>query len=229
MPLNDIEKAREAGFIYSSLHLEGNPLTMPETERLLIQNIVPEKQRLESIEETMNYKRAIDFMIENSRKKIRLDMALILKYHEIAMHGKAFAGKTRVENVFIKKNPKFITSHWKDIDKKLAALMIEYKRFEDNKQDMWNIIKFAAYFHNEFQRIHPFIDGNSRMARLLMLHILRVRGLPVLELPIGYFDSYLDLTKRSEKRDDENFTYLIEEIVLTNLKNVNNTINSFKR
>ena len=228
VPLNEIEKAREAGFIYSSLNLEGNPLTMPETEKLLIENIVPEKQKLESIEETMNYKRSMDVMIENSRKKIRLDKELILRYHEIAMHGKDFAGKIRRQNVFIKKNPKFVTSDWKDIEKKLNALMIKYKEFQDNKQDMDGIIRFAAYFHNEFQRIHPFIDGNSRISRLLMLHILRMHGLPVLELPIGYFDSYMDLTKRSEKRDDENFTYLIEEIILTNLKNVNNTMNGYR-
>ena len=94
---------------------------------------------------------------------------------------------------------------------------------------MWSIIKFAAYFHNEFQRIHPFIDGNSRISRLLMLHILRMHGLPVLELPIGYFDSYLNLTKRSKKRDDEEFRYLIEEIVLTNLKNLNNSINVYAK
>ena len=92
IPLNDIERARETGFIYSSLHLEGNPLTMPETEKLLIENIVPEKQKLESIEETMNYKRCVETMVENSRKKIRLNKDLILKYHEIAMHGKDFAG-----------------------------------------------------------------------------------------------------------------------------------------
>jgi len=220
--LNNIEKSREAGFIYSSLNLEGNPLTLPETEKLLIENVVPEKQRLESIEETINYKMAIDKMISNSKNKVMLKLGTILEYHAIAMSKKGFAGKLRKENVFIKANPKFVTSDWKDVEKRLNVLLLKYNDFESSKKDVSETIKFAAYFHNEFQRIHPFIDGNSRTSRLLMLHILRMHGLPVLELPIGYFDSYLDLTKRSTKRDDAQFNYLIEEIVLTNLKNLNN-------
>ena len=168
----------------------------------------------------------MDKMLEYSGKRIPLTKTLILEYHNIAMNGKTFAGTFRKENVFIKLNPEFVTSDWKDIAKKLDTLMIKYNDFENAKQDIDKIIRFAAYFHNEFQRIHPFIDGNSRISRLLMLHILRMHHLPILELPLGYFDSYLDLTKRSRKRDDEKFMYLVEEIVLTNLKNVNNALNA---
>jgi len=223
-PLNTIDKGREAGFIYSSLNLEGNPLTLPETEKLLIKNIMPKDQNAESVMETLNYKVAIEKMILNSRKKVFLTKELILQYHALAMNGKGFAGKLRKENVFIKKNPAFATSDWKIIEKKLDELLKKYAIFENTKQDIKKIIKFAAFFHNEFQRIHPFIDGNSRISRLLMLHILRMHRLPVLDLPLGYFDSYLDLTKRSRKRDDERFSLLVEEIVLTNLKNLNNTL-----
>jgi len=228
-PLNNIESTREAGFIYSSLNLEGNPLTLPETEKLLIENIVPQKQKIEFIEETLNYKRAIEEMLKKSKHKFPLTKEIILQYHTIAMNGKSFAGKFRSENVFIKLNPEFITSDWKDIENKITILMNEYIKFENSKKDISKIIEFAAFFHNEFQRIHPFIDGNSRISRLLMLHILRAYNLPILELPLGYFDSYLDLTKRSKKRDDKQFTYLIEEIVLTNLKNLNNTLNMYKK
>jgi Fic family protein len=227
--LANIESKRETGFIYSSLTLEGNPLTLPETERLLIEDIVPANQKLEFIDETRNYKWAVEEMIENSDSKKRLDMALILHYHDVAMHGKDFSGKIRKQNVFIKKNPDFVTSDWKDIERKLSLLMDVYTKFEDSQNKIVETIIFASYFHNEFQRIHPFIDGNSRISRLLMLHILRMHGLPVLELPIGYFDSYLNLTKRSKKRDDEEFRYLIEEIVLTNLKNLNNSINVYAK
>ena len=99
--------------------------------------------------------------------------------------------------------------------------MQEYEIFKTKKEDIKDIIHFAAYFHNEFQRIHPFIDGNSRTSRLLLFHILRENDLPVMDLPLGYFDEYLDLTKRSEKRDDERFKYLVEEIVYFNLKRIN--------
>jgi Fic family protein len=85
-------------------------------------------------------------------------------------------------------------------------------------------MKFASYFHNEFQRIHPFIDGNSRTSRLLMLHILRSANIPMLDLPLGYFDIYMDLTKRSKMRDDETFRYVIEEMVYFSLKRMNDQL-----
>jgi hypothetical protein len=54
-----------------------------------------------------------------------------------------------------------------------------------------------------------------------MLHILRSYNIPFLELPLGYFEQYMNLTKLSKKRDDEAFKSLIQELVLFNLKRMN--------
>jgi len=54
-----------------------------------------------------------------------------------------------------------------------------------------------------------------------MLHILRSYNLPVLDLPLGYFDEYMNLTKRSQERDDEAFRQLVEEIVFFNVRKIN--------
>jgi Fic family protein len=104
-------------------------------------------------------------------------------------------------------------------------LIKNYEEFEKKKgKSVEEIIAFASFFHNEFQRIHPFIDGNSRTSRLLMLHILRSNGVPLLDLPLGYFDLYMDLTKRSTKRDDRAFRSLMEEIILMNLRKLNSAM-----
>ena len=42
-----------------------------------------------------------------------------------------------------------------------------------------------------------------------------------MDIPLGYFDLYLDLTKRSKKRDDNEFQLLVQELVLFNLKKLN--------
>jgi len=223
--LEDLENKEEINFIYSSLNLEGNPLTLPETQKLVLENIVPERQKLIHIQEVTNYKKAVDLMIANAKKKIKLDIQLILEYHRIAMFHIHGAGIIRKQNVRIKLNPSFKTCDWHLIPLKLDELIKKYNRFEaKKKKDIRGAISFASFFHNEFQRIHPFIDGNSRTSRLLMLHILRSYGLPVLNLPLGYFDLYMDLTKRSTKRDDESFRHLIEEIVFINLRKLNSTI-----
>lgn len=219
--IEDIEKKKEADYIFSSLTLEGNPLTLPETQKLILEDVVPEKHKLKHIQETTNYKKAVDLMMENAKKKVELNLDLILEYHRIAMSHIIGAGKIRKHNVRIKLNPDFKTCDWNLIPLRLGELLKEYDEFEGKNGDLKELVEFASFFHNEFQRIHPFTDGNSRISRLLMLHILRSHGIPILDLPLGYFDLYLDLTKRSAKRDDESFVYLIEEIILINLKRIN--------
>lgn len=104
---------------------------------------------------------------------------------------------------------------------RIKELMERYEEFKGVKNDLSEVIVFSAFFHNEFQRIHPFIDGNSRISRLLMFHILRACGIPVLDLPVGYFDLYLDLTKRSKRRDDEGLRQIVEEMVFFGLRRGN--------
>jgi fido (protein-threonine AMPylation protein) len=223
--IEDLESKEEINFIYSSLNLEGNPLTLPETQKLILEEIVPEKHKLAHIQEVTNYKKAVDLMMANAKRKVKLDIQLILEYHRIAMSHTHIAGIIRKQNVRIRLNPKFKTCEWNLIPSKLNELMEKYALFEAKKgKDIKEVIDFASFLHNEFQRIHPFIDGNSRTSRLLMLHILRSYGIPVLDLPLGYFDLYMDLTKRSTKRDDKAFSYLIEEIVFMNLRKVNSAV-----
>ena len=215
------EDEEETHFIYISLNLEGNPITLPDTQKILSKEIIPAKYNLIHINEIQNYQKAIEYMIQNAKNKISLTLQLIQEYHKLAMGHMKDAGELRKQNVVIKGNPHFKTTDWQLLSQKLNELIHEYEIFQIKKKNIGDIIHFAAFFHNEFQRIHPFIDGNSRTSRLLLLHILRQYDLPVLDLPLGYFDEYLDLTKRSKKRDDETFKCLVEEILLFNLKKIN--------
>jgi fido (protein-threonine AMPylation protein) len=219
--IDDLEQQQEVDFIYSSLHLEGNPLTLPETQKLILDEIVPEKYKLSHIQEVINYKNAVDLMINKAKRNEELSLALILEYHQLAMSHIHGAGQIRQQHVRIKGNPGFKKCEWRLIPKRIKDLLEEYSSFRGSKNDIGEVIGFSSYFHNEFQRIHPFIDGNSRISRLLMLHILRANAIPVLDLPLGYFDLYMDLTKRSNTRDDEAFKLIVEEIIYFSLKKLN--------
>ncbi len=219
--LNKTEQRDEIFFIHTSLSLEGNPITLPDTQKILGGEEISQYKAIH-IQEVTNYKKSVDLMLINTNKKKKLNLDLILEYHFLAMSHIHGAGEIRKQNVRIKNNPSFKTCEWGLVSKKLDDLMKKYEESEKEKRSTKEIIAFASYFHNEFQRIHPFIDGNSRTSRLLMLHILRSHDIPILDLPVGYFDLYLDLTKRSTKRDDKAFQQLIEEIILMDLKKLNN-------
>jgi len=82
-------------------------------------------------------------------------------------------------------------------------------------------LAFAVYFHNEFQHIHPFVDGNSRTTRLITFHLLQHKDIPIVDIPIGLLDEYLDYTKGSKKREDNKLYRTLQKILLFNLKKMN--------
>ena len=58
--IENLERKGEIGFIYTSLNLEGNPLTLTETQKLIEKETVPESHKLKDIQETTNYKKSVD-------------------------------------------------------------------------------------------------------------------------------------------------------------------------
>ncbi|MFA5745397.1 MAG: Fic family protein [archaeon] len=208
-------KFEDIKFIYSSLSLEGIGLTLPETEKLIKEKITPNISKYEDIQQTTDYKRAIDFL----KSKV-LTLENIVEFHKIAMatlnYGK---GEIRNQNVIIKNNPEFKTADHKEISVKLALFEKKLIEFSNSKKVRpYMLVEQASYLHNEFQRIHPFIDGNSRTSRGIFSIYLYKRGFGLISIPIGYFDIYMNQTKLSNKRDDHSFTKLMKLIVLKNLE-----------
>jgi len=162
-------------------------------------------------------------MIEDGKLKKLLNIDTILNYHRLSMfHKKKIAGKIRQIPVHIRGNPNFKVSPVKHIKQDLDALMYQYNKFIKNKKTpLKETIKFAAFFHNEFQHIHPFIDGNSRVTRLITFHLLQYKDIPILDLPLGLLDEYLKKTKSSRTRNDKELMLALEKVILFNLKKIN--------
>ena len=162
-------------------------------------------------------------MLQDSEQKKVLNIASVLNYHKIAMsHIPRIAGKIRTEEVYIKGNPKFKIVKAKDIKKELDLLFEKYDNFvKKNKLSLKEILNFAVYFHNEFQHIHPFIDGNSRTTRLITFHLLQSRDIPIFDIPLGLLDEYMSYTKGSKKREDEKLFQTLQKVILWNLKKIN--------
>ncbi len=244
----------EIGFIYISLSLEGNTLTLSETEKIIKQNIAPASKSFKDVQQVLDYKKALDgFILSNNA----ITLESILEFHRVAMNSLvAGAGSFRTQNVRIKGNPNFKTADWKEVPEllrdffknaniqetfgksfikkpfavakalgkialqKKVAINKRYMPQEKKKFSAAEIVERAAFLHNEFQRIHPFIDGNSRTSRAIFLKALTQNNFPLIKIPVGFSDQYMKLTKLSEKRDDQKFALLMKQIALENLKHL---------
>lgn len=218
-----VVKEFEISFIYHSLSLEGNPITLSETFKILQDKVIPSNLKSLDVDEVKNYQNAILQMLQDSEQKKVLSIVSVLSYHKIAMgHVPRIAGKIRTEEVYIKGNPDFKITKAKDIKKELDLLFEKYDDFlKKNKLSLEEILNFAVYFHNEFQHIHPFIDGNSRTTRLITFHLLQSRDIPIFDIPFGLLDEYMSYTKGSRTREDQKLFLNLQKVILWNLKKIN--------
>jgi len=173
---------------YNSNAIEGNTLTMSETKVVLEGITIGGKSVVEHLE-TINHRDAILFLEQLIIEKEDLSEWNIKNIHSLILKDidNQNAGKYRNENVIISGASHIPPSHI-ILYELMQKLVIEY-----NKE--WNafhpIIK-ACLLHGEFVKIHPFIDGNGRTARLLLNFEL---------MKYGYTPIIIKKTRRAEYYD----------------------------
>lgn len=213
----------EISFIYHSLSLEGNPITLPDTIKILKDKLIPANLKTTDVDEIKNYQEAMSQMLRDANERKPLSLQSLLDYHKIAMrHHSYLAGSIRTIPVHIKGNPDFKTTPPEKIKDELEKLFDRYNEFIKRKNVLLEeTLKFAVYFHNEFQHIHPFEDGNSRTTRLITFHLLQSLDIPIFDIPFGLLDEYLNYTKGSKSREDVRLYQSLQKIILFNLKRIN--------
>ncbi len=218
----------EIYFVYHSLSIEGNPVTLPDTIKILREKIIPANLKTADVDEIKNYQQAIQQMIKDAYERKPLSLQSVLGYHKLAMkHRLGLAGSIRKIPVYIRNNPDFKITPPDRIVGELEELFGRYNHFIKRKKvPLEEALQFAVFFHNEFQHIHPFEDGNSRTTRLITFHLLLSLDIPIFDIPFGLLDEYLDCTKGSKKREDKNLYQNLQKIVLFNLRKINKRMSS---
>lgn len=166
-------------FTYDSTGIEGNTLTLPETSYLLFQGIVPKTKSLREINETINHKKALDYIL-NYKKDINKDF--ILEIHKLVVVNTirqdllSQLGRYRTVQVYVGRS---IPPKPQDVSREMAKLL---RWYSTNKRRLHPLV-LASYFHTEFEKIHPFVDGNGRVGRLIMNFILHKNHYPMVNIP----------------------------------------------
>jgi Fic family protein len=212
-----IKEALKVEFLYESNRIEGNTLTLRETQLVINEGMTISGKSMREHLEAINHKEAILFIEDLVTQKMELSEYVLKQIHGIVLYGidRENAGVYRKLPVAIAGS-----KHLPPQPYLLQDLMEDYFRFyELHRNDLHPVI-LAAEMHERLVSIHPFIDGNGRTSRLIMNLILLQHGFP-LAIIGGDYESrmaYYDALEKVQTEDDkQSFILLIAEKVLSGL------------
>lgn len=152
---------------YNSNHIEGSRLTHDQTRYIFETNTIGvenEVLNVDDVIETANHFHCIDMIIDNA--KAALSEKFIKELHLILKSGTSDSRKDWFAVGHYKKMPNEVggmtTSLPENVADKMKVLLTEYNSIENKSFE--DILEF----HVEFEKIHPFQDGNGRVGRLIM-------------------------------------------------------------
>ena len=185
-------------FTYDTQRIEGSTLTLNDTAQLLQKGTSPNGKPLSDIKEAEAHKRVFYEMLEQ-RKDISLQ--LMLYWHrELFEETKTdIAGQLRLRGVRIT-GSRFVPPSPVEIQPLLEEFFAWYK----SNKGKTNPVVLAALAQLKFVIMHPFVDGNGRISRLLMNFVLNREGYPMFNIEYRDRSSYYRALERSQVKGDEN-------------------------
>jgi len=195
-------------FLAGSAQLEGSTVSIGETVDLILNSVYPNKPN-EDIQMVKNLNEAMGYVINNLDEDLTLDHIKELnKICLFSLH--KGAGKFKKTENKILGNPNFKTVSPEKVILELEKFCKGFNKITTREE----CLKQLGFIHNQHQRIHPFIDGNSRTTRLLVNWLLIKFKFPLLIIKTGAFEKYMGLTKLSTQRDDENLRDFLLHLIL---------------
>ena len=192
--------------VYNSNAIENSTLTLEETEKILLQIDLDRYITEREIFEAKNLARVVEYKYKKAKKQeLALDVILFLHKMLIANIREDIAGRFRKDNEFVRVG-NYIAPAPKEITGRIEKMLTEYNASAGKE----NIIKRVARLHLTFEHIHPFIDGNGRIGRVINNYLFIREGF----VPINI--KFIDRKKYYEafnEFDGKGATAIMEEIV----------------
>ena len=174
-------------YTYNSNAIEGNTLTLRETD-LVLRGLTIDKKPLKDHMEAVGHKEAFDYVRELVKNNIPLSENIIKKIHFLVL-----ADKKDDRGVYRRVPVRIMGAAHEPaqpylIQPKMEQLLIDFKNSNEH------IVTKLARFHIEFEAIHPFIDGNGRTGRLLVNLELMKAGYPPIDIKymdrLAYYNAF---------------------------------------
>lgn len=170
--VREIAIAEIPEMVYNSNAIENSTLTLKDTEDILLRDSIKKDHDIREIYEAKNLAKITQTLLDNQYKVI--NDTSILELHKLLLTGikDEWAGRFRSGKEWVRvgahigANPDFV-------EQLIKELIANY-----NKPDDGYFLNKIAWFHAEFETIHPFNDGNGRLGRVLINQQLMMLGLP---------------------------------------------------
>ncbi len=207
-----ISQALELEYTFESNRIEGNTLTLRETDLVINEGLTISGKSMREHLEAINHQEAIGYIKHLIEKNSFLNEKEVLSIHNLILRGihPEDAGRYRRVQVMIK-GSSFMPPQPFMVAKEMEDFFIWY---ETNKNNLHPIV-LASEMHERLVTIHPFIDGNGRTSRLVMNLILLQNGYVIANIK-GDYDSrmqyYNALEIAQTKNKKEDFLLFVAQI-----------------
>jgi Fic family protein/DNA-binding Xre family transcriptional regulator len=199
-----IVQALELEYTFESNKIEGNTLTLRETDLVVNEGLTVSGKSMREHLEAINHQEAISYIKQLIDRNFSFNERELLSIHNLILRGiiPEDAGKYRKVQVMIKGS-----EHMPPQPFLVAKAMEDYFIwFLENKNKMHPII-LAAEMHERLVTIHPFIDGNGRTSRLIMNLILLQHGYVIANIKGDYdtrmsYYKALEIAQTSNNKED---------------------------
>lgn len=175
-----MQLALDIEYTYESNRIEGNTLTLRETDLVVNKGLTVGGKSMREHLEAINHYEAILYIRELATRGAALDEREVRNIHSLVLRGidRDNAGRYRGLPVMISGSRHVPPQPWA-----VPKLMEEYGQWLIGESQQLHPVIRAADAHERLVTIHPFIDGNGRTARLVMNLILLGQGYPVANIP----------------------------------------------
>ena len=159
--------------VFNSNAIENSTLTLRETEKIILDREIPRNVSVREVFEAKNLARIMEY-IELKKSKLVLSTEIILFLHKILLENidDSLAGRFRGKNEYVRVGSHIALAP-EHVERMVEDILSEYT---NNIKD--HPVEKIAKFHMAFETIHPFLDGNGRMGRVIINFQLNKIGFP---------------------------------------------------